>query len=716
VKRSSSGAEGVTVLERSGPQVTPEAERSLSVSGPAQRAVASQPGLKIGIREQGWYRVTQPELIATGLDPAIDPRRLQLFVDGHQVAMIVTGQGDGRFEAGDSIEFYGIGQDTPFTNTRVYWLMEGSRLGKRIKTRQSKDRPASSQSFPYKVQLKERSIYIAALKNGDTENFFGAVVSTEETDQILNITNLDPSAPGNALLEVALQGATSASHRVKIFLNDSEVMEMGFEGTVRKVIKVALPQSWLMEGENLLSLVAQGGEADISGLDYIQLTYWHTYTAEQNTLRFTSSPGRQVAINGFAGSSIRVADITNPRQVVEVTGGVVEPVGLNYRVRFGVIGIGKRTLLTFTEAAIKSPASITVNQPSTWHKLNHRADLVIITHNDFIGSLSPLKSLRESQGWSVALIDVEDIYDEFSLGAKSPQALRDFLYRARVYWQRPPRFVLLVGDASFDPRNYLGLGDFDVVPTKLIDTFYLETASDDWFVDFNNDGLPAIPVGRIPARTAKEAALVVSKIIAYENAEPGSWTDQVLSVADKMEEGDFFSFERASTQVETLLPDSITVQQILRSQGDDETTRTRIVDSINEGKLLVNYIGHGSVEFWRGGMFDSEDVAALTNGARLPLFVAMTCLNGYFHDPFPAESLAESLLKAEGGGAIAVWASSGLTRPEGQSLMNKKLIPLLFDGKSRTLGEATVKAKTATKDQDVRRTWILFGDPTTKLK
>jgi hypothetical protein len=62
----------------------------------------------------------------------------------------------------------------------------------------------------------------------------------------------------------------------------------------------------------------------------------------------------------------------------------------------------------------------------------------------------------------------------------------------------------------------------------------------------------------------------------------------VLAVADKMEEGDFFSFERASTQVETLLPDSITVQQILRSQGDDETTRTRIVDSINEGKLLVN--------------------------------------------------------------------------------------------------------------------------------
>jgi hypothetical protein len=704
---------------RSAPQVTPEAERSsnaIALTHPTQLSLASQAGAKIGIREQGWYRVTQPELVAAGLDPWGDPRRLRLFADGQEQAILVSGQGDGRFDPGDSIEFYGTGQDTPFTNTRVYWLMEGEQLGKRIKTRQSVAGLEGSLSFPHTVQIKERSIYIATLKNGDTENFFGAVVKTKGADQILNVTNLDPSSPGNALLEVALQGVTSASHRVMVFVNDAEVMEMRFDGVVRKVMKVALPQSWLLEGENLISLVAQGGEADVSVLDSIQFTYWHTYTAEQDTLLFSSSAGQQVAIGGFTSSSIRVADITNPGQVQEVTGVVVKPEGLGYRVRFGVTGSGKRTLLTFTEVAIKSPASITYNQPSTWHKLNHRADLLIITHKDFIGSLGPLKSLRESQGWSVALIDVEDIYDEFSFGAKSPQALRDFLYRARAYWQRPPRFLLLVGDASFDPRNYLGLGDFDVVPTKLIDTFYLETASDDWFVDFNNDGLPAIPVGRIPVRTAEEAALVVSKIIAYENAEAGTWADQALTVADKMEGDDSFSFEWASKEMETLFPVNVAVQEIFRSQGDDETIRTRIINSINEGKLLVNYIGHGSVELWRGEVFTSDDVTTLTNGARLPFFVVMTCLNGYFHDPYPTDSLAESLLKAKQGGAIAVWASSGLTEPEGQSLMNKKLIPFLFDGKSRTLGEATMKARAGTKDQDVRRTWILFGDPTTRLK
>jgi hypothetical protein len=698
------------------PQATSETERPSSVSGSAQRAIASQAAIKIGIREEGWYRITQPELVAAGLDPWGDPRRLRLFSDGKEHSLLVRGEGDGRFDASDSIEFYGTGQDTPFTDTCVYWLIEGTRPGKRIKTKQSRSWVAGAPSFPHTAYLKERNIYIAALKNADRENFFGAVVSPEGVDQILNITNLDPLAPGNAVLEVALQGGTTANHRVKVFVNDAEATEMQFEGMTRKAMSIALPHSWFIEGENLVSLVAQEGDADVSAVDYIHLTYQHTYTAEQDILRFTSSSGREVTLSGFTNPSVRVADITDPKQVHELTGVTVESEGTGYRVRFGAARNGKRTLLAFTEDVIKSPASIIPNQSSTWYAPTNSADLVIITHPDFIDSLGPLKSFRESQGLSVVIIDVQDLYDEFSFGAKTPQALKEFLRRAQTSWQGPPRFVLLVGDASFDPRNYLGLGDVDFVPTKLIDTEYLETASDDWFVDFKNNGLPVIPVGRIPVRTAEETALVVSKIISYENAEAGTWAQQAVMIADKKEVEDSFDFQQASAEVEVLLPDNITSQEIFRGQSDDGTTHTQIVDSINAGKLLVNYVGHGSVEFWRGGVFGSDDAGSLTNGTRLPFFITMTCLNGYFHDPYPTESLAESLLKAEGGGAIAVWASSGLTEPEGQSLMNKELILVLFDGTSRTLGESTMKAKSATDDQDVRRTWILFGDPTTRLK
>jgi hypothetical protein len=81
-----------------------------------------------------------------------------------------------------------------------------------------------------------------------------------------------------------------------------------------------------------------------------------------------------------------------------------------------------------------------------------------------------------------------------------------------------------------------------------------------------------------------------------------------------------------------------------------------------------------------------------------------------------AETLSEALLKAANGGAGAVWTSSGLTEPNGQAIRDEELIRLLLNGEKLTLGEATARAKAAVSDEDIRRTWIPFGDPTTKLK
>src|SRR5207237_1452606 len=115
---------------------------------------------------------------------------------------------------------------------------------------------------------------------------------------------------------------------------------------------------------------------------------------------------------------------------------------------------------------------------------------------------------RQKQGLSVEVVNIEDLYDEFSYGHKSPQALKDFLSFTKTSWLKAPRYVLLMGDASFDPRNYLGRGDYDFVPTKLIDTQYLETASDDWYADFKANGLAEMAIGRLPVRGADEAARI----------------------------------------------------------------------------------------------------------------------------------------------------------------------------------------------------------------
>jgi len=77
---------------------------------------------------------------------------------------------------------------------------------------------------------------------------------------------------------------------------------------------------------------------------------------------------------------------------------------------------------------------------------------------------------------------------------------------------------LLVGDGSYDPRDYFHLGSFDFVPTKLVDTVFMETGSDDSLSDFNNDGIPEIPIGRLPVRTAAEADREISKIVNFSPA------------------------------------------------------------------------------------------------------------------------------------------------------------------------------------------------------
>jgi hypothetical protein len=276
--------------------------------------------------------------------------------------------------------------------------------------------------------------------------------------------------------------------------------------------------------------------------------------------------------------------------------------------------------------------------------------------------------------------------------------------------------VLLVGDGSADPRNYLGYGDFDLVPTRLIQTTYNETASDDWFVDSNFDGLPKIAMGRIPVKTPEEAAKVISKIVGYEQSGGSGWTKDVLLVADASDISDTFNFEAASNEIKTLLPGNIDVKKIFRgSYSSDQEASDALLDSIDQGALLVNYLGHGSEVSWRGDLITSDDVSTLNNGLSLPFFINMTCWNGWFADPY-GETLGESLLKAEKGGAVAVWASSGMTEPDGQLLMNKQLIQLLFNGQSLTIGEAVAKAKAAVSDMDIRRTWILLGDPATRLK
>jgi hypothetical protein len=318
-----------------------------AVQSARQTLLSAQGGVKLSVREEGWYRVRQPELVAAGLDPTADPRFLHLYVDGIEVPIHVTGEADGVFGPNDTVEFYGIGQDASWTDTRVYWLVVAERPGLRLAPVSVPGQEPAGGSFLYTVERKDRTIYFSSLRNGNRENFFGAVVSHEPVEETIPVSHLDPSAPGTTLLEVVLQGVTQGAHRVQVTLNGVSVGEVAFQDQNQGSNRFAVAPSLLREGDNQVGLIAQASEDDISLIYAINLTYWHTYTADHDELRFTATGGQRVTIAGFSSPAIRSLDITEPDAVREVH-GIVAPNDTGFAVTLTVPGQELRSLLVFT--------------------------------------------------------------------------------------------------------------------------------------------------------------------------------------------------------------------------------------------------------------------------------------------------------------------------------------------------------------------------------
>ena len=675
------------------------------------------PAAKISVNSEGWYVVTRAQLAAAGFDPGSDARTLQLFAEGVEQPMAILGQQGGYLTNNGAIAFYGTAIDTPFSGTRVYWLVRGSQQGKRIPVSAGSGAP-SVESFLSSVTLEQRTTYFAALLNGpNADNFFGALVSTEPVDQDLAIAHYDPTSSIPAQLTITLQGVTAGQpHSVTVAVNGSSVGVLNFDGQDNFTSSFAVQEGLLQNGTNTVTLTALNGDSDTSLVQSIVLNFPHTYTADSDWLRASAPAGAHVKISGFSNQQIQAYDISDPLNIVQLAGPITFD-NSGSSITLTVPGVPSsatsHTLIAFAADQISSPSAVTYHLQSSLAEQRTGADIVIITHPDFASTVEPLVNLRKSQQHQVAVVTVDQLFDAYNYGERSPFALQSYLQFASTKWNEKPQSVLLLGDASFDPRDYLGLGDFDFVPTRIIETAAFKTASDDWFSDFQNTGFATIPTGRIPARTAADAALVISKIVNYErNTSQGSWQQQALIVADQNVGVDFSSEADLAT---ALLPPSLVATKILADGQSTTAVSEQIFEAVNSGTLLVNYTGHGAEQQWSfSDLLDNTSAATLSNGGRLPVFLLMDCLNGFFHDVY-AESLSTALLLAPNGGAVAVWASSGFTTAPPQAAMDQALLRTLAANPSQPLGRSILTSKLKITDPDVRRTWILFGDPAMRV-
>ncbi|HJW93500.1 MAG TPA: C25 family cysteine peptidase [Thermoanaerobaculia bacterium] len=672
-------------------------QQPIALPAPTQQTAKTQfdlagdAGLKIYVSQEGWYRVTRAEMTAAGFDLGNNDKKPTLYTSGIEIPMLVDAGG---------IEFYGLPIDTESTGARTYWLAaSGKGNGSRISTPKTKGGDPVAGSVPFTYGRKERSIHFAALtNNGDATNFFGQVIMPFPSTQELLIGALDPSYAGNASMDITIQGATAGIHHiVDLTINDHDLGTVSFDSQDQRTFTLTFPQSFLVNGSNTLTMTALNDWVDISVLADTRITYQHLLRADNGELEVTVPGQRAVTVSGFTPSSkVRAIDVTDPMKPVELTTTVSGD-----SATFATDDSGQRTVLVFETARVLAAPELAVNRPSSWNDGKSGADLLIISNSTFGSAASALATARQRDGISTAVVDVDDVYDEMSFGVRGPEAIRSFLQSA-TKWKKAPKWVLLLGDASFDPRNYLALGAFDFVPSVTVPTVYLKTTSDDALTDFDGDGIADIPVGRIPARTLADATLVANRI-ASRGTPTGAWASSALFIADAPVG---FDFAAAAQDAAHLLPASITPRFVVDAN---------ITSPLNDGALIADYIGHGSTEIWgTNGLLGTNDALALTNGSRLPFVIAMTCLTGAFHDVYTT-SIAEGFLFAPNGGAIAVWGSSTLTEPDQQALMNNELMRQLFTP-GITIGEAARRAKFATTTRDIRTSWILFGDPSMKLR
>jgi uncharacterized repeat protein (TIGR01451 family) len=689
-----------------------------------QFELAAHPAVKIYVRREGWYRVAQPDLVKAGLDPNVDPALLHLYAEATEQPLQITGAtaGPGGFGPEAAINFYGTGINTVFSGTRVYWLVAGEGRGARIpRLPVSSGSNQPPPSYSATVELQQHTIYFAALLTSNGENFFGALVSPPmPLEQAMEVPHLNTTSTQTARLELALQGVITAfPHDVTVALNGTTLGDAVFTGQDKGTLSVSIPPGVLQPWSNTVTLTAQNGDYDTSLVDYIRITYPHLYVADSDQLKFTGRAGDELMVSDFT-SPPTVLDITDPNRPLQLTPQVIS-IGGKYEVAIQVpftttnpAAPVRHTLLAVADDRIASAIGVLANHPSRWHSPQAGADIALVTYGPFAGSLAPLVRAHQAQGKSSAVVPINDLYDEFNFGERTPDAIRQFLQTANQNWKKPPAYLLLNGRASLDPRNYLGFGNLDLVPTRIVQSTSLMTASDDWFSDFTGSGMPTIPTGRLPVGTVEEAATVVGKIATYEGQSTnGPWTANALMVADK---SDTENFTQDSQTVQAKLPASMQVTDVFVDTVGTAQAPADILNAINSGQVLVNYLGHGSEEQWSGSnIFDTTSVTSLTNGSQLPVFLIMDCLNGFFQD-ISAQPLGVSLLLASNGGAVAVLASSGLNQPPPQNTLDALVVQNAVSAKGTTLGDAIVTAKSHISDLDVRRTFVLFGDPAMQVK
>jgi hypothetical protein len=745
---------------------------------------ASRDGLRIRTGERGLYRLTYDDLNAAGVPLATaNPAAFAVSYLNQPVDIEIVGGEDGKFDPGDLVIFYAEPYAGRYQNHNDYRFTWDDPDPRRIQVRAVTPAPVAAPVSVITQTLHvefDRVYYSTYHLPRDADHIFdnplyvnaASQITTTQRSYILALDDLVTS--GNALIRAQVHGGADAEsapdQSLKLAVNGHDLGTYKWDGSVRNIIRVVAPSAWLAGAPGQLTLTASLAQLPTLGEywvspDWVEVSYPATAEAEGDRLyiegqapprplapaahRFylpmlnrsggTQPPVTQRTVaRGFASSDVRAYNVADVRRPVKLTGAAVTNDAGSFTVRFIDAARTQPTYFLSTAAGLLSPLAIEPDAGSDLRTPGHPADYIAIVHRSLWDAVQPLLDHRAAEGMTVAKVDVQDIYDEWSGGRLDPEAIRAFLSYAYHNWNAggaPPTYVLLVGDGHYDFRGVLKPGLPMLIPPYLldIDPIIGETAADNRFVsvDGPEDFLADMEIGRIPAKTPADVTAAVDKILAYEAAAGGDWQQRAVFVADDKYDGN--GFHDLSEAARLSLPALYQTPTIYYRQDAATDTpaemRAAIRAAFDQGALYLQWFGHASPHTWsKANVFDTLEPPKFQQNAAAawPFTVSYACWSGYFIKINPSsnyteQTIAEVLLLTPGRGSVADFSPTGLHVGMALQKLNEGVVKALFQDRIDRAGAVVAAAKEYYFSQsgwalDVLDTQVLFGDPATRFR
>jgi hypothetical protein len=723
----------------------------------AVTSVVSGNGLEAELRvgRSGWITVSYEDLSASGVVYAGQPiNRLRLSRGGVAVPLSWSGSDGGVFGPGMSFSFLAKAiEGSLYTDKSVYRLNVA-------------DGPVAPLQSIYAgrggLQEVESVSALFVHAPNRTYNFSSAVddpwaarrVVRNNTPLASAVENFElPQKAevgfGAESIEVVLWGGTddvsALDHSVRLKLNGQVLNEFRFDGLNAYTYNGRLPAGLLKSGSNSLTLELVGNteaEVDVVYLESIKVSYARALIAVNDRIDFvpqasgsSAAVGGSIFMDGFdqpgvaacsAGpncAAYRVSGLSRAdlrvlrergREVRELGAVEVEGVPGNYSFSFALHGqLGDRVWLAPPEGA---PAAVAPALPVRDLIGTARADMLIISHPSFIDGLGALVDARQAEGLSVKVVDVEDVYRNYSDGVIDPAAIRTFIAAASE--QLGTRYVLLVGGDTYDYYNYGNANSISFIPTiyRVTGPYIRFGPADGVYADLNDDGYQDVALGRWPVRTSSELATVVAKTLAYPTA---NHDGTALLVSDRTRAG--VDFADHLGQLVFALGTSWTGSSMRLDDypvGSAASARADLAAHVNSGKALVSFLGHSSPTSWtQESLLNANHVYAglFQNSTKPTAIWQLGCYGAYFVSP-SQNTLAHALMLRPGGAALVVGAS-GLTNVA-SDLTWLSTLGTRING--QRLGDALLQSQQLMKQMgaqydDITVGGILLGDPTLRI-